>query len=335
MKNNPSLMRSIAWWLGVLASLTAFGCVGGSGHPTIVIDGSSTVYPITEAVVENYRSVAPDVRVAIGVSGTGGGFKKFLRGETDITDASRPIKESEWNLARASGLEFIELPIALDGITVVVSPENDWVDYLTVGELKRIWEPEAQGRITRWNQVRADWPDQPLVLFGPGIDSGTFDYFTQVICGSPGASRGDFTSSEDDNLLVFGVAGNRNALGFFGFAYFEENRDRLRAVPVAVTRDSSPVLPAPGSIGDQTYLPLTRPIFIYVRRDAAERPEVQQLIEFYLTTGPEMIREVGYVPLSRKDYRQALERFRRRETGSVFRQGETHNRLSPAAQAGL
>ncbi len=285
------------------------------------IDGSSTVYPITEAVAEEFRAEEPAVRVTVGVSGTGGGFKKFIRGETDISNASRPIKPSELEAAEEAGIEFIELPVAYDGIAVVVNPANDWADLLTVEELKRLWRPEAQDKVMRWNQVRTGWPDRPIQLFGPGIDSGTYDYFTQAIGGEEGASRGDFTASEDDNVLVQGVAADSNALGFFGYAYYEENQDKLKAVPVDdgdPSNGDGPILPSPETVANSTYQPLSRPVFIYVRRDSADRPQVERFIEFYLTNSSSLVREVGYIPLPDEAYALLLERFRNRVTGTLF-----------------
>ncbi len=285
------------------------------------IDGSSTVYPITESVAEEFRAEEPAVRVTVGVSGTGGGFKKFIRGETDISNASRPIKPSELEAAEEAGIEFIELPVAYDGIAVVVNPANDWADLLTVEELKRLWRPEAQDKVMRWNQVRTGWPDRPIQLFGPGIDSGTYDYFTQAIGGEEGASRGDFTASEDDNVLVQGVAADSNALGFFGYAYYEENQDKLKAVPVDdgdPSNGDGPILPSPETVANSTYQPLSRPVFIYVRRDSADRPQVERFIEFYLTNSSSLVREVGYIPLPDEAYALLLERFRNRVTGTLF-----------------
>jgi phosphate transport system substrate-binding protein len=215
------------------------GCGGGEAQVdaskvagSIAVDGSSTVYPITEAMAEEFRREQPDVKVTVGVSGTGGGFKKFGRGEIDICDASRPIKDSELETARQNRVKFVELPVAYDGIAILVNPRNTWCQSITVQELKRLWEPSAQNKVRRWNQVRPDWPDREIHLFGPGVDSGTYDYFTGAIVGKEGASRGDFTSSEDDNVLVQGIAADELALGFFGYAYYAENKDRLRAVPV-------------------------------------------------------------------------------------------------------
>ncbi len=317
------------------ASLLLASCSSGTGKPVqkstdvsglVAVDGSSTVYPITEAMAEEFQREHPQVRVTVGISGTGGGFKKFCAGETDISDASRPIKTSEMERCQANGIDFIELPVAFDGIAVVVNPQNDWVDYLTVDELRVMWAPESQGKVTRWSQVRAGWPDAELHLFGPGVDSGTFDYFTDAIVGEEGASRGDFQASEDDNVLVQGVASDKYALGYFGYAYYEENQDRLRVVPIDdgnPDNGDGPITPSPDTIANGTYQPLSRPIFIYVSTKAAERPEVQAFVRFYLdpANARALVREVGYVPLPDKAYQLALERFEKRLTGSVFAGG--------------
>lgn len=281
---------------------------------TVSVDGSSTVFPITEAVAEEFRSVAPAVRVPVGASGTGGGFKKFISGETDINDASRPIKDSEQARVLARGIGFIELPVAFDGISVVVNRENNWVDTLTVEELKAIWQPEST--VKTWADVRAEWPDEEITLFGPGSDSGTFDYFTEAINGKSGSSRPDYTASEDDNVIVTGVAGEKNALGYFGYAYYVENKDSLKVV--AVDAGTGPVAPSATTIGDGTYAPLARPIFIYVRAAAADRPEVSRFVEFYLDEAPVLVAEVGYVALPEAAYSVAKRRFNQRVTGTVY-----------------
>ncbi|MAT53577.1 MAG: protein sphX [Saprospirales bacterium] len=275
---------------------------------TIEIDGSSTVYPVTEAIAEEFRAVAPDVHVTIGVSGTGGGFKKFSRGETMISNASRPIKDSEAQTCKENGIEYVELEVAYDGLAVVANPENDWCDYLTVEELKKIWEPEAQGVITNWNQVRDGFPDAPLNLFGPGTASGTFDYFTEAIVGESGKSRGDFMPSEDDHVLVQGVAGDKNALGFFGLAYFEENADKLKLV--AVDGGDGPVKPSLETVMNGTYKPLSRPLFIYVSSEGAKRPEVVEFVEFYLNNASKIAEDVGYVPAPQSEYDEQMKKFK-------------------------
>jgi phosphate transport system substrate-binding protein len=299
----------------------AASSAGGDLKGTIQIDGSSTVYPITEAVAEDFRTSSPDVKITVGISGTGGGFKKFGRGETDISDASRPIKKSEAQTAAQSNIEYIELPIAYDALSVVVNPKNSWAQSITVAELKKMWEPGAQGKITKWSQVRAGWPDRPLKLYGAGSDSGTFDYFTDAINGKEGASRGDYTASEDDNVLVQGVSRDENALGYFGVAYYLENQAKLKAVPVddeKADNGSGPQPPTVESVAAGTYQPLARPIFIYVSKKAAERPEVQTFVEYYLENAERLVKEVGYVPLQPAVYQLAEERFKNRTTGSMF-----------------
>jgi len=273
----------------------------------IQIDGSSTVYPITEAVAEEFRSEAPNVRVTVGVSGTGGGFQKFLRGETVINDASRTIKPSEMEQAEQSGIEYLRLSVAYDGLAVVVNPQNDWVDHFTVEELETIWEPDAQGTITRWNQIRPGWPDEELHLFGPGVASGTYDYFTEVIVGESGSSRGDYTASEDDNVLVQGIASDQYGLGFFGLAYYEENQEQLKVV--GVDNGQGPVIPTPETVASNSYRPLSRPLFIYVTKEGAQRPAVQQFINFYLDVAPKLARSVGYVAMPDSAYARQKEKF--------------------------
>jgi len=314
--------------LAVLALMTAAGCGGGQGAPgsaVIAIDGSSTVFPITEAVAEEFQLVSSGARVTVGISGTGGGFSKFCAGETDLSNASRPIKPVEVAACQAAGIDFVELPVAYDGIAVVVHPSNDWVDALTIDDLKRMWEPAAQGTVARWEQVRTGWPETELHLFGPGADSGTFDYFTDVIVGDEGASRGDFTSSEDDNVLVQGVSTDELALGFFGYAYYEENRDRLRLVPVDDgddTNGAGPIAASPDTVRDGTYRPLSRPVFVYVSTASLARPEVAAFVDFYLDQGADLVREVGYVPLSPNEYELIAGRVEARVTGSMFGEGQ-------------
>ena len=288
----------------------------------ILIDGSSTVFPITEAVAEEFQAIYRDVRVSVGISGTGGGFEKFCNGETAISDASRPIKESEQEACAANGIEYIELPVAYDGLAVMVNPDNDWVECMTVEELKMIWEPAAQDTITNWNQVRPDFPDAPLSLYGAGVDSGTYDYFTQAIVGEEGASRGDFTASEDDNVLVQGIAGDLNALGFFGLAYYEQNPDRLKLVAID-DGGGECVLPSAETVNNGTYQPLSRPLFIYVSTAAAERPEVEAFVQFYLENTRALSAEVGYVSLPEEIIPLAQARFNERVTGTLFPEGST------------
>jgi phosphate transport system substrate-binding protein len=307
---NKLFMKKLVLIAGT--SFVLFSCGGKkeSGNTlsgTINIDGSSTVYPITEAVAEEFKKVYPDVKVAVALSGTGGGFKKFVRGETDINDASRPITHFEDSIAKVNGIEYIELEVAYDGLAVVVNPQNSWCNDIKVEELKKIWEPEAQGRITKWNQIRPEWPDEPLHLYGAGVESGTYDYFTEVIVGKAHSSRGDYTSSEDDNVLVQGVSSDKNALGFFGFAYYEENKDKIKLV--AVDNGNGPVLPSVETVKNKTYKPLSRPLYIYINNKAAKRKEVQEFINFYLDKMNTLVSEVGYIPLSDEEIKAVKEKW--------------------------
>jgi len=283
---------------------------GGENPPastlsgTVLIDGSSTVFPITEAVAEEFQAANRDVRVTVGVSGTGGGFKKFIPGETDINNASREIKDNEKESIQAAGFEAIEIPVAFDGITVVVNTENDFVDYLTVEELNKIWAPDS--KVKTWAEVRDGWPAEEIKLYGPGTDSGTFGYFTEAINGEEGASRSDYTASEDDNVLVQGVAGDKNALGYFGFAYYIENDDKMKAVPIKATADAEAIAPTMETINNGTYVPLSRYLYIYASSKAlAEKPEVKAFTEYYLEVAPEMSEAVGYIPLPADEYEAA------------------------------
>ncbi len=285
----------------------------------VKIDGSSTVYPITEAVSEEFQKLKKkEVKVTVGISGTGGGFKKFCRGETDISNASRPIVKKEIDECKKAGIEFIELPISYDGLAVMVNPKNTWVKSFTVDDLKKMWEPEAMGKITKWNQVRPEWPDAPLKLFGPGVDSGTFDYFTEAIVGKAKASRGDYTASEDDNVLVQGISGDKNAIGYFGLAYYEENRDKLKLVPIVNPKTGKEVLPSEKTVMDGSYHPLSRPLFIYINKKSLDKPEVKEFVQFYLKNAPTLIKQVRYIPLPAKAYKLAEERFAKGKTGSMF-----------------
>lgn len=309
----------------LLIIITAFGSLisscGGNGNRTsesetpswdiITIDGSSTVFPITEAVAEEFQKVHSHARVTVGISGTGGGFQKFCRGEVDITGASRPIKPSEIDACSNNDVEWVEIPVAYDGIAVVVNTENDWVNSITVEELSTLWEPNAQDQVTHWNQIRAEWPEEEVHLFGPGVDSGTFDYFTEVIVGDSGASRGDFTSSENDNVLVQGVSRDKVALGYFGFAYYEENQDKLKLLGVS-EGGADAILPSPDTINNGTYSPLSRPIFAYVSKAAANRTEVDTFVKYYLNEGNGLVREVGYVPLPESEYALTRTRYQER-----------------------
>lgn len=301
----------------VLSGVSASGLV--QADVLVKVDGSSTVYPITEAVAEDFqKSKKNTVKVTVGISGTGGGFKKFCRGETDISDASRPILKKEMDDCKAAGIEYIELPVAYDALTVVVNPKNDWIKSMTVAELKTMWEPAAQGKITNWKQVNPAWPDRPLKLFGAGADSGTFDYFTEAITGKSKSSRGDFTASEDDNVLVQGVARDVGALGFFGFAYYEENKDKLKAVPIVEKEGKPAVSPSLKTVIDGSYQPLARPIFIYVNAKSADKPEVKEFVEYYMKSGEKLTKEVKYVPLPAKAYAYNLDHFTKRVKGTKF-----------------
>lgn len=325
------MTRTFSLLLAAVLALGLVGCGGGSDDAdadrlsgAVQVDGSSTVYPISEAVAEEFLRANPSVRVTVGVSGTGGGFNKFLRGETDINDASRPIKAEERELAEQNGIEYIELPVAYDGLAIVAHPENDWADCLTTDELRAIWEPGSQ--VNNWSQVRDGFPDRELVLYGAGTDSGTYDYFTEAIGGESGASRSDFSASEDDNVLVQGIAGDPNALGFFGLAYYEENADRLKLLGVDdgdPTNGDGCVQPTLETVGNGTYQPLARPEFIYVNAERAADPAVAAFVEFYLENAAPLVREVGYIPLSDAAYDLGLQRFRNGVTGTLFGEGDT------------
>lgn len=292
----------------------------------IRIDGSSTVYPVTEGVAEDFQKAQKGrIKVTVGISGTGGGFKRFCRGEVDIQSASRPIQEKEMADCRAAGVAYVELPIAFDAITVVVHPRNNWLKSITVDELKAIWAPEAQGRINRWRQVNPSWPDAPIKLFGAGADSGTFDYFTEAIVGRSKASRGDFTASEDDNVLVQGVAQDVNALGYFGFAYYAENQRRVKALPISPGGGKPAVAPTEQTVMAGTYQPLSRPIMIYVSAKALGRAEVRQFAQYYIENTARIAREVKYIPLETAQYKVLLEHLAQPKLGTVF---GGHNEVS-------
>jgi len=290
-----------------------------AGGAILLIDGSSTVYPISEALGEEFQK-ASGTRVTVGLSGTGGGFKKFCRGEIDIAGASRPIKAEETKACADAGIEFIEIPVALDALAVVVNPNNKFVDCMTVDELKKLWEPAAQGKVTTWKQVRASFPGQPVKLFGAGTDSGTFDYFTKAVNGEEGSSRGDYTATEDDNVTINGVAGDENALGYLGLAYVTENAGKVKAVPIR-QKDGKCVAPSAQAARDASYQPLSRPLFYYVNKKYAdERPHVPAFLKFAFTAGEseKLVSEVGYVPLPTQAYSLALAKVDARKTGSFF-----------------
>lgn len=294
---------------------TPSGDVKASGR--ITIDGSSTVYVVTNQVAEGFMDKNPDIKVNVSFSGTGNGFKKFAAGETDISNASRPIEKSEMEALTAAKIDFIEVPVAYDGLTVVVNKDNTWVDKLTVEELKKMWEPEAQGKVMKWSDVRAGWPATDIKLYGPGTGSGTFDYFTKVIVGKEKSSRTDYTPSEDDNQLVVGVAGDKGALGYFGFAYYLENQDKLKAVPI--DPGTGAVTPSPETIENRSYAPLSRPEFIYIKKSALDQPHVKMFVDFYLSAeGQELIKKSGYIPFKPEVYTMIADHVKAGTTGSLF-----------------
>lgn len=303
-----------------LAALMVSAFASNMTHAGLVkIDGSSTVFPVTEAVAEDFqKSVKGKTKVTVGISGTGGGFKKFCRGELDISNASRPILTKEMEECAKNGVKYIELPVALDALTVIVNPKNNFVDYLTVAELKKMWEPAAQGNITRWNQIRASFPNAPIKLAGAGSDSGTFDYFTEAIVGKAKSSRGDYQATEDDNVTVQFVSRDVNSIGYLGLAYFTENKDKLKAVPIKMDEKSPAVMPSVANANNGTYVPLSRPIFIYVNASSVDNPEVKSFVEYYLKHGAKLSKEVGYVDLPKKAYDQALSNFQKRKLGTGF-----------------
>jgi phosphate transport system substrate-binding protein len=310
-------MRCIRPFLGLALAIAVSAPVRAA--ETIAIDGSSTVYPVAEAVAEEFQGQEKgQVRVTVGISGTGGGFKKFCRGETDVSNASRPILKEEIDACKAAGITYYELPVAYDALTVAVSPKNDWVSEITVEDLKKIWAPEAQGTVTKWSQVRPEWPDQPLMLFGAGSDSGTFDYFTEAIVGKAKASRGDYTGSEDDNVLVQGIENNKNALGYVPYAYYLPHKDRMKALAIVAKPGEKGVLPSLDAVKSGAYQPLSRPLFVYVSAKGAEKPAVARFVEFFLGEGPALIEEVGYLPLPAPAYEAARKRFAEKKTGTVF-----------------
>jgi phosphate transport system substrate-binding protein len=285
----------------------------------IKIDGSSTVYPITEAVAEEFQKAKKNaIKVTVGISGTGGGFKKFCRDETDVSNASRPITKSEMELCKAAGVEYVEMPVAFDALTVVINPKNAFLKQATVEELKMLWEPAAQGKITKWNQINPAWPDAPIKLFGAGADSGTFEYFTEAIVGKAKSSRGDYTASEDDNVLVQGVSRDVNAIGYFGYAYYAENKAKLKALPIVNPKTGKAVEPSAANVENGTYAPLSRPIFVYVKAKSLEKPEVREFIEFYMKNGATLTKEVKYVPLPASAYTGNVEHMKKKKLGTVF-----------------
>lgn len=300
--------------------MTAMGCDSensGDRANRISIDGSNTVFPLTGALSEEYQALS-GANITIAVSGTGGGFQKFCRNETDITGASRPIRDVEIELCAENGIEFIEIPIAYDGLTVAVHPDNDWAESMTVAELKKLWEPEAQGEITQWNHIRDEWPEEPIRLFGNSTDNGTYDYFTHAIVGQQHTSRGDYTASVDSNILIQGISGNPNALGFFSYAYYYENQDAVKSVGIKLDEDAEAIHPNYETIKEGSYQPLARPMFFYFNAEAAQRPEIRGFVEFIVNDGGPLVEEVGYVPLPETTYALGLDRFQSNTMGTVF-----------------
>jgi phosphate transport system substrate-binding protein len=292
-----------------------------AGPATVRADGSSTVFPITEAVAEEFQKANTAVRVTVGISGTGGGFKKFCAGETDVSNASRPIKPTEVELCKKNGIEYVELPVAYDGLAILINPKNSWAKEITTAELKKLWEPEAQGKVMRWKDIRADWPAKEIHLYGAGVDSGTYDYFTEAIVQKEHSSRGDYTSSEDDNVIVQGVAKDELALGFFGYAYYSENKDKLKLLPVDDGKDDNgkgPIEPSLETVLAGTYQPLARPVFIYLAVKSLDKPAVVSFANFFLEKGADLVKEVGYIPLPPGAYVMAKARVESRKTGSLF-----------------
>ncbi|MFI5390566.1 MAG: PstS family phosphate ABC transporter substrate-binding protein [Bacteriovoracales bacterium] len=287
----------------MLLSLKVYASTQPSG--LVKVDGSSTVFPLTEAVAEEFNKKFPNVRVMVGVSGTGGGFKKFTAGEIDISDASRTIKKEESDMASKNNIEYFEVPVSYDGIVVVTNKNNGWAKTMTVAELKRIWEPES--KVKTWKNLRPEWPNRPIKLYGPGTDSGTFDYFTEAIVGKAKSSRSDYSKSEDDNVLVQGVAGDLDSLGYFGHSYYLENIKKLNAV--SIDNGKGPVEGTEANIGNGTYAPLSRKVYIYVSKAAAKREEIREFVKFYIENAATLAKEIGQVALSKEDYQKAAKGF--------------------------
>jgi phosphate transport system substrate-binding protein len=302
----------------LLAAATLAAFAASAAHAQLVkVDGSSTVYPITEGVAEEFQKAKKNaIKVTVGISGTGGGFKKFCRGETDVSNASRPITAKEMEDCAKAGIKYYEIPVAFDALTVVVNPKSQ-IKQMSIAELKLMWEPAAQGKITKWNQVNPAFADAPLKLFGAGADSGTFEYFTEAVTGKAKSSRGDYTASEDDNVLVQGVQRDVNAIGYFGYAYYAENKDKLKAMPI-VNSAGKAVEPSEAAVIDGSYNPFSRPIFIYVSEAGYKRPEVKEFVEFYLKEGAKMAKEVKYVPLPPKAYQTSGEHLKKGKLGTAF-----------------
>ncbi len=325
----PRLAAAVA--LGGLTVALIGGLVQQQGKlgGAVKIDGSSTVYPITEAVAEEFAKIAPAVRVTVGISGTGGGFKRFATGETDISDASRPIKKAEHDEAVAHGVEYVELPVAFDGLSIVVNKANIFVDQLTIDELKKIFLDDAAA--STWQDVRAEWPAETIKVYSPGTDSGTFDYFKEVVAGKDKAMRGDMSVSEDDNVLVRGVSGDASAIGFFGCAYYFENKDKLRVIPIVNPKTKTAVTPSHQTIESGEYAPFSRPLLIYVNKKSLARPEVQAFVQFYLLKAAELSEEVGYVKLPKPIYERATANYKAGKTGTQFLDAKGDSRHGPLA----
>ncbi|MGA9962511.1 MAG: PstS family phosphate ABC transporter substrate-binding protein [Azonexus sp.] len=301
-----------------VAGIALFGAQAAQAQ-IVKIDGSSTVYPITEAVAEEFQKAKKNaIKVTVGISGTGGGFKKFCRGETDFSNASRPITAKEMEDCKAAGVEYIEMPVAYDALTVVINPKNTFLKQVTVDELKKMWEPASQGKVMKWNEDNPAWPDAPMKLFGAGADSGTFEYFTEAIVGKPKSSRGDFTASEDDNVLVQGVSRDVNALGYFGYAYYAENMNRLKGLPIVNPKTGKAVEPSGANVENASYQPLSRPIFVYVKKSSLDKPEVREFVDFYMKNAEKLVREVKYVPLPKSAYDGNLKHVKDNKIGTVF-----------------
>lgn len=320
---NHGIGASFVVAVSALVGLVGFGVPKAAAQDRVIrVDGSSTVFPITQAVAEDFQKSNKGVKVTVGIVGSGGGIAKFLKGEIDIADASRPITQSEADEAKSKGLEFIELPVAFDALTVVINKQNTWAESMTVDELKKLWEPEAEKKITKWSDIRAGWPDTKIQLYGPGTNDGTFFYFTEAVVGTPKSSRSDFTASEDDNTLVRGVAGSKYALGYFGYAYYIAHKDQLKAVAVQWDKNpvtKKPVGPSQEAVENGSYAPLSRPLFIYVNKQAAQsRPEVKAFVDYYLAHAAKLAAEVKYVALPAKAYELLNSRFDKLQTGSVF-----------------
>lgn len=315
MKKMRKRVLSVLAGLGVLVSF----CQANAQSPVIKIDGSSTVYPITEGVAEEFQKAKKGaVKVTVGTSGTGGGFKKFCRGEIDISDASRPILKKEMNACKENGISYIELPIAYDGLAVVVNPKNTWATCMNVEQLKEVWKPESQGKKLNWSELDSKWPKEEIRLCGPGSDSGTFDYFTEAVVGKAKSQRGDYLASEDDNVLVQFAQREKGALCYFGLSYVEENKGKIKAVPIKNPKTGKCVLPTLETVKSGEYQPLSRPLFIYISTKSLERPEVKEFVEFYIKQAGKISKQVGYIPLPDKAYELVKKRFEKRQVGTVF-----------------